>query len=307
MMFARALGDPNPAYLGANAPAPPTFAIAFDHFDPDFERRPRPGEPWFGSGREAVSVRDGSQQAPDGASGFHAEERFVYHRPLRAGDVLYATKRDGETWAKQGRRGGALRFMEHVTELRDAEGEPVAELTWVDVLTERAVDASSSSETGPPVHGEERGQDAAVDSSAGPLRIGDEVIEVGTVHEQVVVDDLRRTQIVQYAGASGDFHPMHTDAPYAEAMGMGGVFAHGMLTMGIVGVALTDFVGVEPLADYRARFRGIVWPGDTLTARVTVAGRVVRDGASLARLDIEAWNQKNEPVLSGRAHARLQA
>jgi acyl dehydratase len=300
MMFARAIGDPNPVYYaGDESVAPPTFAIAADHYDPDYERRPKIGEPWFGSGRDAVSVRDGSQQAPDGGSGFHAEEHFVYHRPVRVGDVLSGETRDGESYTKEGQRGGSLRFFEHVTELRNASGATAVTLTWTDVLTERSVDGASRLESAPeaPKSGDE------LDQTPRSIRWATREMAVGESHEQVVVDDLRRTQVVQYAGASGDFHPMHTDEPYARAMGMPGTFAHGMLSMGMVGTALTSCVGVESLADYRARFRGIVWPGDKLTARVTLAGVVHGDGSFLARLDIEARNQNNELVLTGRAHA----
>lgn len=112
MMFARAIGDPNPVYNYPDSPeakelggvaAPPTFAMAGAQFDPDNPLRPRPGEPWFGSGRE-----------PSG---------------------------DGETWEKQSRRGGLLRFEERITEYRDAtSGELVVTARMVGVRTERPVD-----------------------------------------------------------------------------------------------------------------------------------------------------------------------
>jgi acyl dehydratase len=130
-------------------------------------------------------------------------------------------------------------------------------------------------------------------------------IRVGESREQVVVDDLKRSQIVMYAGASGDFHPVHTDERFARATGLPGVFAHGMLTMGMTGKALTNFVGDGRLTRYSARFRGQVWPGDTLTARVRV--EAIRDerGEKLVDLSIATRNQKGEPVLEGEATARL--
>ena len=149
MMFARAVGDPNPVYVdpeqaGGPCLAPPTFGIAADHFDPDYERRPRPGVPWFGSGARPISVEGGTQQPTGGGSGFHAQEHFTYHRPLRVGDVLFGSVRPGASWHKQGRRGGKLSFREHLTEYRDASGEPVLTLSWVDVLTERVVDGGDA-------------------------------------------------------------------------------------------------------------------------------------------------------------------
>ncbi len=135
------------------------------------------------------------------------------------------------------------------------------------------------------------------------LRAGE--VEPGRVYEEVVVDDLKRTQIVMYAGASGDFHPIHTDETFAKATGSPGVFAHGMLTMGLTGRALTNFVGDGRLTRYSARFRGQVWPGDTLTARVTVEGIREENGQRVAALSISTLNQDGDTVLEGEAAARM--
>ena len=310
MMFARAVGDPNPVYVDperANGAcyAPPTFGISADHFDPDYERRPRPDVPWFGSGARPSSVEGGSQQPTGGGSGFHAQEQFTYHRALRVGDVLFGSVRPGARWNKEGRRGGRLSFQEHLTDYCDADGAPVLTLSWVDVLTERVVDGGETRAT------EARSEAAPKESTeeqlpeAVPVQLRDAELAPGSVHEQLLVEDLKRTQIVMYAGASGDFHPMHTDEAYAQAMGMPGTFAHGMLTMGITARAITDLAGDGTLADYGARFAAQVWPGDTLTARITFAGLVSRAGTRLARLDVATKNQRGETVLTGRAHARV--
>src|SRR5436309_4980923 len=96
-------------------------------------------------------------------------------------------------------------------------------------------------------------------------------LDVGSVFEEPVVEDLKRTQIVQYAGASGDYNPLHTDEVFAtKVAGYPSVFAHGMLTMGMTGRAVTDLVGVESLVKFGGRFTSQVWPGDTLTVRATV-------------------------------------
>ena len=90
----------------------------------------------------------------------------------------------------------------------------------------------------------------------------------GDSHEEVVVSDLSRTQIVQYAGASGDYNPLHTDEIFAKEIGgYPTVFAHGMLTMGMTGRMLTNYVGDGTLTKYGVRFKAQVWPGDTLTAK----------------------------------------
>jgi acyl dehydratase len=131
-------------------------------------------------------------------------------------------------------------------------------------------------------------------------------VDMGESRSLVLVDDLTRTQLVQYAGASGDYNPLHTDDRYTtEVAGYPSVFAHGMLTMGMTGRVLTDWFGPEALTAYGVRFVKQVWPGDTLTATATVA--VVRDadGQRLADLSVETVNQDGEAVLTGSATARL--
>ena len=87
-------------------------------------------------------------------------------------------------------------------------------------------------------------------------------LRVGDMHTERLVEDLTRTQIVQYAGASGDYNPVHTDELFArEVAGYPTVFAHGMLTMGITGRMLTNYVGDGRLTKYAARFTSQVWPG----------------------------------------------
>ena len=124
---------------------------------------------------------------------------------------------------------------------------------------------------------------------------------VGDTHEVELVEDLKRTQIVQYAGASGDYNPLHTDEVFAQKVaGYPTVFAHGMLTMGMTGRAVTDLVGAESLTKFGGRFTSQVWPGDTLTARVTVES--VDDGT--VTFTISTVNQDGKEVFSGYATAR---
>jgi acyl dehydratase len=131
-------------------------------------------------------------------------------------------------------------------------------------------------------------------------------LEIGTTHQAVVVDNLSRTQIVQYAGASGDFNPLHTDEVFAtQVAGYPSVFAHGMLTMGMTGRMLTDYIGDGRLTRFGGRFTAQVWPGDTLTATATVAAILETDGAYIATFDVVTRNQDNVPVFVGSASARL--
>ena len=87
------------------------------------------------------------------------------------------------------------------------------------------------------------------------LKVSD--LKVGDSRETKLVEDLKRTQMVQYAGASGDYNPLRTDELFAtQAAGFPSVFAHGMLTMGMTGRALTDYVGDGRLTKYRRPFHG---------------------------------------------------
>src|SRR5437588_4873261 len=123
-------------------------------------------------------------------------------------------------------------------------------------------------------------------------------LEVGAVFEEPVVEDLKRTQIVQYAGASGDYNPLHTDEIYAtKVAGFPSVFAHGMLTMGMTGRLLTDWFGDDALLRYGVRFQAQVWPGDTLTASAEVTAV---DG-DVAEVRVTTTKHDGVPVLSGTA------
>jgi acyl dehydratase len=138
---------------------------------------------------------------------------------------------------------------------------------------------------------------------AGNPRLRASELAVGASREQVVVEKLSRTQIVMYAGASGDFNPIHHDEPFATSTaGYPSVFAHGMLTMALTGRLLTDWLGDGVLRTFGVRFVRQVWPGDTLTARGTVTA-IGADGR--VAIDLVTTNQRGEPVVAGDAVAQL--
>ena len=133
-------------------------------------------------------------------------------------------------------------------------------------------------------------------------------LTVGLSHEAIIVEDLTRTQLVMYAGASGDYNPVHHDEVYATRVaGFPTVFAPGMLTMGMTGRALTDWVGDGQLTTFGVRFRNQVWPGDTLHATITVRELDDTEGDLAVHLDVLTRNQEGEVVLEGKASARIEA
>jgi len=131
-------------------------------------------------------------------------------------------------------------------------------------------------------------------------------LNVGDKYEEVVVDDLTRTQLVMYAGASGDYNPLHTDDLYSkEIAGYPGVFAHGMLSMGLTGKMLTNYVGDGRLTKFGVRFTNQVWPGDTLTSKATVIEIREESGEHFVDLMLETMNQDGKAVVTGSASARV--
>jgi acyl dehydratase len=131
-------------------------------------------------------------------------------------------------------------------------------------------------------------------------------LKVGDTYEERLVDDLTRTQIVQYAGASGDYNPVHTDEVYGmKVAGYPSVFAHGMLSMGMTGRMLTNYVGDGRLTKFGVRFTRQVWPGDTLDAKATVQEVREEGGQHYVDLTVETVNQNGEMVVSGSATAKI--
>ena len=130
-------------------------------------------------------------------------------------------------------------------------------------------------------------------------------VKVGDELPALVKGPIQQIQLTRYAGASGDFNPIHQDDEFAKAAGMGGVFAHGMLSMGFVAQAVTDWAGAGSVRKIGVRFAAIVRLKDTVTCRGRVVGTSQKDGVNLVELDIWAENQKGEKVVTGKATVSL--
>ena len=121
----------------------------------------------------------------------------------------------------------------------------------------------------------------------------------------VVSHELTRTDLVMYAGASGDFNPMHHDEVKAKEAGLPSVFGHGMFSMGLLGKAITDYVGVGNLKRFKVRFTKQTWPGEVLTSKIVVTAKRKDDGESLVDLDVQLANEAGEVKVAGEASAAL--
>jgi acyl dehydratase len=161
LMFARSIGDSNPIYQDekyaqssecGSIIAPPTFVQSSAQFDPNYFLRPKNGQKWFGSGGTASGTSNTNKEAKEtdskaadkksggSAGGLHAEQHYTYHRHLKPGDVLSAVNTPGDSWEKESKRAGVLKFNESITEYRDQDGELVVTARSVGVVTEKVIE-----------------------------------------------------------------------------------------------------------------------------------------------------------------------
>jgi peroxisomal enoyl-CoA hydratase 2 len=132
-------------------------------------------------------------------------------------------------------------------------------------------------------------------------------LAVGDEAAPFVLENVSRTHFVRYAGASGDFNPMHHDDTIAAQVGNPSVFGHGMLTAGLMAKTVKDWLGPEAIRKFEVRFAKQVWPGETLTFTARVTGREPAgsgDGGTV-ELELSAANQDGEVKLTGTATAAL--
>ncbi len=131
-------------------------------------------------------------------------------------------------------------------------------------------------------------------------------LNVGDTHEAAMTENIQRTHIVKYAGASGDFNPLHHDDTIAQNLaGYPSVFAHGMYSMGVTGRFLTDWLGPTALRKFGVRFTRQVWPGDSLTSKAEVTAVHDEGSRQLVTLNVVTMNQNGEAVVEGEAIAAL--
>lgn len=126
-------------------------------------------------------------------------------------------------------------------------------------------------------------------------------LEIGDTAPAWDVPEVTRTNLVRYAGASGDLNPMHHDETVAQAGGFPSVFAHGMFTAGVLSTYLERWLGVGCMRTFKVRFKTQVYPGDVLTCAATVTGVRDEDGARI--VDVEASVSRQDGQVAVQAWA----
>ena len=136
-----------------------------------------------------------------------------------------------------------------------------------------------------------------------PLYVED--VKVGDEITPLVKGPIQQIQLTRYAGASGDFNPIHQDHEFAKVAGMGDVFGHGMLTMGFVAQSVTDWAGAGSVRKIGVRFGGLVRLKDVITCRGRVLSKQSKDAVHTVDLELWAENQKGEKIVTGKATVGL--
>jgi acyl dehydratase len=126
-------------------------------------------------------------------------------------------------------------------------------------------------------------------------------IEEGAAHSETMVEKVDRAMFVRYAGASGDFNPIHWNEDFAKSAGYPGVFAQGMFTAGVLGTFLTNWVGESNVRRFRTRFVGQVWPGEQIVCSGKVTKVFDADGEQRADIELSVSNEKGEKKIDGDA------
>ena len=120
-------------------------------------------------------------------------------------------------------------------------------------------------------------------------------LKVGESLKEIQLDPVDRITLIKYAGASGDYNPIHTIDEEAKKAGLPGIIAHGMWTMGNLAKLFTDFYEEGFIQDYTIRFKGMVFLNDVVTLQAELA----EENANILRFNVKAVNQNGNEVIKG--------
>ena len=133
-------------------------------------------------------------------------------------------------------------------------------------------------------------------------------VSVGDEVPSITKPSITEVQLVKYAGASGDYNPIHTVHHHAEKAGLGGVIAHGMLSMGFAGEHVTKWIGESgDLKRLKVRFTSMTRPGDVVTLKGKVTDKRQAEGENLVDCDIWIEKEDGAKTIVGNATVALPA
>jgi acyl dehydratase len=138
-----------------------------------------------------------------------------------------------------------------------------------------------------------------------PAQIYFEDVQIGDEIPRLMKTPITHLQLVKYAGASGDFNPLHTNPKVGEAIGTGGIIAHGMLIMGFIGQMLSNYVGPQALKKFGVRFKGMTHLDDEITCTGTITEKYEENGEGRIAGEALAVDQKGDVKVTATFVASL--
>jgi acyl dehydratase len=285
--FARAMHAPLPEYIEGQHPLiPATFLITAAYGWGYSLERPR------GTVFEQI---DHDLSVP-----LHAEECFTFHAPLpRAGDHLVCRASLENVWRKQGGRGGDLTFLTMLTEFRNQAGELIAEERSTTVTTENSPDADDwnvefpdyrpdypeNLDPGDPFAHITRSSWADLDEGMGPGEINTGALRIG--------------DIVRFQSVVGEDNPLHYDLVWAKTLGYPNVFGLGSHQASMLAAYAAHWLDPTAIRFFKARFRNIYWPGETLFYQAEVTKKNIdRDTEHrMLELTLKCTRNHHEPIV----------
>lgn len=130
-------------------------------------------------------------------------------------------------------------------------------------------------------------------------------VKVGDALPPYVHESVTRTDLVKYAGSSGDYNPMHHDETLATKVGLPSVFAHGMFSMGLLSNVLVNWAGAESVQRFDVQFRAITWPGDKVSCTGKVTGKREEGGKKLVDVELACETKPGTRSIIGTATVAL--
>jgi acyl dehydratase len=285
--FARAMNAPLPEYIDSeHPPVPATFLITAAYSWGYSLERPR------GTAFEGI---DHDLSVP-----LHAEESFTFHQALpRAGERLNCRASLENVWRKRGGRGGDLTFLTMLTEFRAQDGALVAEERSTTVTTENAPDAGDWSVDIPDYRPEYPANLDGGNPFADIERVAWDDLEAGSSPGTIETGPLLIGDIVRFQSVVGEDNPLHYDLVWARKQGYPNVFGLGSHQASMLAGLAAHWLDPGAIRFFKARFRNLFWPGESLAYRAQVARKYidVDSGHRIAELDLVCSRNGGEPVV----------